>query len=492
MTALPRLIAGVTNRPPVFWLAAIACCYAAAHLILLPLDVFISWDESIYSSQFTHSVPHIEASPHRAIGMPLVLAPVTSLTGSLPVLRGYVTVVTAVGLFLAFRSWLAVDVRIAQIGALLFASTNLVLVNGHMLMPNLPSGFGVVAAMAYFIRTVEADGWRPRAGLVAALGFVALMRPTDAVFLAGILGVGVLVVGRWRRRALPAILAIGGGLAIGGAAWTIVSVISFGGPLRRLTATSDTADVGRDPLAMQWLAGVAAQFDRAPVSTAAVTLAYLAVFLVLAVVVRKVCGGWPQPKWLLVLVASGGIIVPYYLLLAYAAARYHLPTYGLLAVLAAAALTALARRWDGNVCTAVTGVCVLTVLVYVGGQWQDATKSAYYFERNRDERAEWARVVARNGVQPPCRVAGHQAPGFAYTLRCHTGDNMVSLPNLTLWQDEFKREWPKAQRSGAAFVYIKKGFKTPRTVEGWPHVRLGSEDGEPVHAYFPPGQARTR
>ncbi|MQA04800.1 MAG: hypothetical protein GEV07_19450 [Streptosporangiales bacterium] len=485
-----RLVTVIRQRPPAFWLAVIACWFAFGQLVLLPLNYFISWDESIYSSQFAGVVPHIAPSPHRAIGMPLILGPVTSFTAELPVLRGYVAVLTSLGVFLAFRAWVPVNAKVAQIAAVLFATSALALTNGHMLMPNLLTGLGTVAAMAYFVRTVEQDGWRSRSGLIAALGFMSLMRPTDAVFLAGVLGVGVLLARRWRPRALSTIGTMVAGLAIGGIAWTIASVIQFGGPIRRLTATSDTADVGHDPLAVQAFEAVWTQLTKAPVGTVATGLAYLAAAVVVVLVVRGVCNGWPEPKWLLTFAAAFLIILPYYVLLAYASARYHLPMAGLLTVVAAAALHKLATRWEGNTRTAVIGVCVLAVLQYAGAQWQEATRMGGAIHESRLERARWAEVIAREGVQPPCRVAGHQAPAFAYTLRCHTGDNLVSLPNLTLWRNELQREWPKAQRSGATFVYIKSGFGEPKLVNGWRHIYLGQESGEPVYAYFPPGQGK--
>lgn len=482
-----KLNAGPLLRSPTLWLGVVAVWFAVGQVALVPLDLMLSWDESVYTSQFANGVSRVEMSPHRAVGIPLALAPVAAITPSVVAIRAYLTVLTSVCLFLAYRSWVPIDRRVAPVAALLFATTGLALSHGHLAMPNLLTALAAIAAVAYFLRVAEEiDGWPGVVGASAALGVMAIVRPTDAVFLAAVLGVGWLVVPRWRR--LRPFVAVVAGLAIGGLSWVVVAVVRFGGPLQRLAAMSETADVGVDPLAVTWFEEAAETFGASPWRTAASTLAALVAVAVAVVVTRRVCGRWPRARWLLTAAAAVFVIAPYYLLLAYAAHRYHLTTYGLFAVVVAAAVVRLWLVWAES--ARRVGTALVVLLVAGASVWQvyDAVGTGRYLTANRQERELFAQRIADRGIQPPCLVSGFQAPAFAYKLRCAAGDNMTSLPNLTGWRDEFHRDWPRARRDGLAFAVVQEGHEAPDRLTGWPRIRLGTEGDIPLYAYFPPGQ----
>src|SRR5690606_21550557 len=145
---------------------------------------------------------------------------------SFTAVRIYLTVVLAVGLVLAYRCWIPVDARVAPLAALLFAVTNQTTVLAHLALPNLPVALTAVAAVALFVRTGE-PGRRRRVpvGLACVLGVLAVLRPTDAVFLAAAMGVAVVLVRRWRR--LDLVLAVPAGLAVGFLVWVVEAYQRF-------------------------------------------------------------------------------------------------------------------------------------------------------------------------------------------------------------------------------------------------------------------------
>lgn len=481
MRAFP---AWVRRRSAVFWLTVVAGGFALLQVLLIPLDVFQSWDEVVYVSQFSHHAPDLTPSPHRAPGMAFLVAPVSALTSSFTVIRGYLTVVSALGVFWAFRPWLAVDARVAPLAALLFAFSSEPLLIGHLALPNLYTALAAVATVGFFVRAVEGAGeWRPLVGVAGSLGVMSLVRPTDAVFLAVPLVAACLVVRRWRRLRPP--VAVLAGLAVGGIAWLVEAMVRYGGPLARLTGMRTITDAGSDPLVSQWVASVAARADEAPLSTIALGVGYVAAVVVTVVVVRVVCGGWPTPVWVLTPVASAALILPYFLLLSYASHRYLLPAQGVLAVVVAAALVRVVTASVGRGRTVVAAAAAVAVILYAGVQVVNAFDRAPGSLAVRQAREGYAERIGEHGISPPCVVSGYQAPAFAYALGCEAGDNLSALASAN-WQREFRRDLHRARQEDAGFVTVLFGERPPEAVAGWPRVRLGDES--PIYAYFAPSR----
>ncbi|MQA79724.1 MAG: hypothetical protein GEV10_14800 [Streptosporangiales bacterium] len=477
-------LAWVTRRSGVFWLAVVAAGFAVTQVALIPLDVFQSWDEVVYVSQFSQHAPDLTPSPHRAPGMAFLLAPVTAVTSSFTVIRGYLTVVSALGLFLAFRPWLAVDARVAPLAALLFAFSSEVLLIAHLALPNLYTALTAVATVAFFVRAVEGAGeWRALVGVAGSLGLMSLVRPTDAVFLAVPLFAACVVVRRWRRVGPP--VAVLAGLGIGGVAWLVEALVRFGGPVTRLAGMQTITDAGSDPLVSQWAASIAAQAATAPLPTLALGVGWAAAVVVTVAVVRGVCGGWPRPVWVLTLVASAGLILPYFLLLSYASDRYLLPAQCVLVVVAAAALVRLVRSSVGSRRNVVAGAAAIAVLLYTGVQVVAAFDRAPGSLAVRQARQGYAERIGEHGISPPCVVSGYQAPALAYALGCEAGDNLSALASAN-WQREFRRDQRRAQREDARFVTVLFGERPPDGVAGWPRIRLNEE--APIYAYFAPSR----
>lgn len=475
--------AWVRRRSAVFWLAVVAAAFAVTQVALIPLGVFHSWDEVVYVSQFSSHPPDLVPSPHRAPGLALLLAPVTALTSSFTVIRGYLTVLSTLGLFLAFRPWVAVGSRVAPLAALLFAFSSQALLIAHLALPNLSTALAAVATVGFFVRASERPEWRSLIGVVVSLGVMALVRPTDAVFAAVPLFVAAAVVRRWRRL-LPA-AALFAGLAVGGIAWLVEAVVRYGGPLARLDGMRTITDAGTDPRAAQWAAGVAARAADAPLSTTALGVGYVAAAVVTIAVIRVACGGWPRPVWVVTAAASAGLVLPYFLLLSYGSERYLLPGQAVLAVVVAAALGGLVSASVGRRRALVAGAATVAVLLYAGVEVVSAFGRAPGSLAVREARAGYAESIGEHGIAPPCVVSGYQAPAFAYTLGCEAGDNLSATASAN-WQREFRRDLSRARREDAGFVTVLLGDTPPDSVAGWTRIRL--DDESPIYAYFPPSR----
>lgn len=123
----------------------------------------------------------------------------------------YLALLSGLGLFLALRAWRGLlPVRVVALGGALFASLWVTLFYGPQAMPNLWVAIGGLAAVGYFLQA-QADRSRgtPLWGLAASAALMALMRPTDAVWVSFPLLAALLAVRRWRHGRL--VVALAGG-----------------------------------------------------------------------------------------------------------------------------------------------------------------------------------------------------------------------------------------------------------------------------------------
>lgn len=481
-----RALDWIRNRSAVFWLTLVAAFFAVAQVALIPLDMYLSWDEAIYASQYSDSVNQMGMSAHRSPGVPLLLAPVTLFTASTTVIRGYLTVLSTVALFFAYRSWVVVDARVAPLGALLFATSSVALVNAHQALPNVLTALATVAALGCFVAAGQHPGrrWGALAGVAGAFAVASLMRPTDAVFVAAPLLAATVLVRRWRR--LPLAASVVAGLGVGGIAWLVEAWARFGGPFDRLSAMRDTTQAGSDPVALQGLAIATDYAADHPVVAVLIVVGCVAVVAGVVLAVRHVCAGWPAPAWVLTVATASVIGLPYYLLLSYTSDRYLLPAQGLLALAAGAAVCRLVTSWAGATRVAVSVVSAAAVVMYAGSQLTAAADEAHGLRLVRDARQGYAEQLGGLGMHPPCVISGVQAPAFAYTLGCTAEDIISPVPNWEARKQALIRDRATARRQGAKLVVVLYGEDRPGRVEGWRRVPL-DEDG-PIYAYFPPGQ----
>lgn len=469
---------------PIVLLVIVAAGFAVAQVALIPPSTYHSWDEAVYASQFSSTVPAVTPSPHRAAGMSLLLAPVTLATASFSVIRCYLVALTSVALVAAFWPWLAVHRWVAPVAAGVFAFFTGTLFIAPFAEPNVLTALAAVATVGFLVRSGRPTSRRwDLVGLAVALGLMALLRPTDAVFLAGPLGAAVVLTRRWRH--LGQVVAILAGLAAGGVAWVIEAFARFGGPSQRLTAMRGVTDAGGPPVILYQLETVTEWLDVSPARAAAAVLVALLVVGVGAVGAYRSAKSHTLSTWLVTLVAATALIVPYSVLLSWTSSRYLLPALALLAIPVAGVLTAIAQEPPGRARFATTGVVAIALLGYGTTQVSLTREAARESIEVRQLRQTAVAQLAAHGIEPPCLVSGYQAPTFAYTLRCHAGDNLSALPSLNSWRREVERDKRRAEGGHVTFVAVLVGAERTEAVADWPRVRLGDT---PLYAYFPPDQ----
>jgi hypothetical protein len=399
-------------------LAAVAIAYSAVQLIFTA-RIGLGWDESVYVSQVAHGVPPATFSAPRARGVPLLVAPVALFTASVTAVRVYLSVLSGVGLFLAYLPWLKVrDSVLVPVAAGLFASLWLSLFYGNEAMPNLWVAFSGVAGAGLFRLARDtgprADGTRPvraplvLAGLVAAFALASLTRPTDASWLA----LPLIVYGLYRRR-FGAVIAIAAGLAIGWGEWITEAYLRYGGPLTRLKAAGAENESGLHfSLGAHLRALDGPLLCRYGSPCGGYPPAQVAWFA--AIPVLAVLGVWAVRRRGLGLALASGLSITgsYVLTVGYAAPRFLLPAYALLALPVAGGISLLWRSRLARV------PVVAGVLAFVAVQ---AVTLAHWTTLELGGRAADAITVSglrAMGMRTPCFLYGHDAVQVGYLAGC--------------------------------------------------------------------------
>ncbi|WP_078901435.1 hypothetical protein [Actinacidiphila yeochonensis] len=478
------------------WPGAVATAYGLAQLALVVPGTGLGWDETVYTSQVSGSVPAAVFSAPRARGISLLAAPVASWSDSTPLLRVWMAVLSSLGLYLALRAWRTLlPAPVLALAGALFATLWISLFYGPQVMPNLYSAYGAMAAVGCFLRAARdpADRWAP-VGLCVGVAVTGLMRPPDAAWLLAPLAVAALLTPGARRPAVWAALA--GGAVLGCGEWVVEAYTAYGGlpeRLRRASAVQGGTGLnlavddqvraldGRAlcrPCTVPWRHPVTAVwFFALPVATA-------------AGVAAGVRAGRRAAVWLPTAVAAS-MAVPYLFLLGYAAPRFLLPTYLLLAVPVACCghpLLARARRPAAdrrrrivNALPAALAVVALCAHLAVQGA---VARGAV--DGNRAMRRAYDTVAARlhaAGVRPPCVLSGDHAVPMAYYARC--ASRQIGGPDAATTPAGLRAD----ARTRPVALLVRYG-RVPAYAAGW--RRLTLPDLPALHgysAYLAPGPA---
>jgi hypothetical protein len=189
------------RRSPLILLALIAAVHAALPVMLLGRHWFIGIDESVYLSQINAHVPPGGFSAPRARGSTFLAAPVTALTSAVVPMREWTTMLSGLGLFLAFRPWLRLRLGyVVPIAAAFFTSIWTVSYYGFQVLPNEWVAFATIGACGSLLSFLL-DGRRwSLVGAAVAVAAAALLRPSDAAYaLLALVIVCVLCRVGWRR-----------------------------------------------------------------------------------------------------------------------------------------------------------------------------------------------------------------------------------------------------------------------------------------------------
>ncbi|MFC4116353.1 hypothetical protein [Nonomuraea zeae] len=469
-------------------LVLVAAGYAVVQLAVVTPGMGLGWDETVYVSQVDPRVPAAEFIAPRARGITLVVAPVVLVTSSTEVLRVYLCVLSALALYVSFRTWSRVRPGpVAPLAALLFASLWLSLFYGGQAMPNLWVAFGAVAATGCLLRCMRPGSGRgPVIGLAVSVAAVALLRPPDSLWL--VLALAAPLIWRARARVAPwarAGIALVAGLVAGWTDWIVEAFVRFGGPGARWRAAGAANETGLHfSLAEHARALNGPLLCRPPAHCGPVVLPWLLwwsaipvlVLLGLYVARRREAGAYAMA-------AAAGLLmaVPYVFLVGYAAPRFLLPTYALLAFPIVAGALGLAASPRGRAPRyAVAGLVAAGVLGQLALQGLTLDKVASRRLAKRQADVQVARALDGLDLRRPCLVYGEHATMIAYRAGCESHTVL---------------RWPKepgvpaavraAQSAGKHVVAVVEGRTTPPPLATWGRTPLPEVRPGRWHAYVP-------
>jgi hypothetical protein len=416
--------------------AVVAAVFVLAQLVFVHPSMGLGWDEIVYISQVTTHHPAAFFSAPRSRGVTLLAAPVASWSASTELLRVYLAVLSGLGLYLALRAWKGLfPTRVLATAGAFFATLWVTLFYGPQAMPNYWVAIGALVTVGCALRALGAGRERAGRGVlwgVAAGGvLMALMRPTDAVWVA--LPLLVLVLA---RRHWPLLLALVGGLAAGGAEWVIEAYAWYGGLGERLSRASEIqGDLGWNIAVDDQLRSLGGRGLCRPCTGAmphpVVTLWWLLLPVVAVLGAVVAVRARRATATLLPLACAVTAAVPYLFMIGYAAPRFLQPAYALLAVPVADALWHLVKagrdRWRPVAATlialAVAGHLAVQFSVLVGT-----------VNRNVESREDWAQVadeLHRLGVRPPCLLTEDESIPVGYYTGCSSGATSGNNENTT-------------------------------------------------------------
>ena len=401
-----------------WWLVAAGVAFTAAELLFVSPRTGLSWDEAVYVSQVSGHAPAAWFDPARARGVPLLVAPVAALTGSVAALRVYLSVLCGLGLTGALWTWRRLrPAWVLGLAGVLFGGLWVAQYYGPQAMPDMWSALGGLAAVGCFLR----GGKAALAGLGVSMAFVTLVRPGDAVYLAVPLVVAAFLIWRsWRRAAV-----VVAGLLAGGAEWVVEAYLRFGGMASRLHAAG--AEQGGFGLHFALPDELRALNGPTLCRPCTVGVRYpeldlwwflLPVLVALAILAARRAGGPGLSTVLLPAVCGLCVAAQYLFVINYAAPRFLLPAYALLAVPAADGLVFLVTGLSLQLRPAMTAAVTCFLLVQLLAQHVVLDHEAGGTVTFHDDYARIATALAARGVRPPCLIEGVQYIPIAFYAGC--------------------------------------------------------------------------
>ncbi|MFF2511126.1 hypothetical protein [Streptomyces sp. NPDC058086] len=418
------------------WLALVAGAFTLAQLLLVRPGMGLGWDESVYVSQVGSHVPAAFFSAPRARGVSLLVAPIVSWSSSTALLRVYLAVLSGLGLFVALRVWRGLfPMRVLAAAGALFATLWVTLFYGPQAMPNYWVALGALACVGCFVRA-QADRFDRAAlwGVGLSVALMALMRPTDAVYVTLPLLFLVVCVRRWRRPKL--LVALVAGLVAGAGEWVVEAYVSYGGLAQRLSDGSKVqGGLGWNIAVDDQLRSLGGRVLCRPCTGAMpappVMLWWFALPVVAvlgAVIAVKARRGVNS---LLLLACAATVGFPYLFLIGYAAPRFMLPVYILLVIPVADALIHLVTAPGGGRRPVAATLVALGLAGHLAVQFAVLEHTVHGTTVSHQDWADTATQLHRLGVKPPCMLTGNEDVPIAFYTGCSSVDTGGNNANTT-------------------------------------------------------------
>jgi hypothetical protein len=430
------------GRDSGWWLVAVGVAFTAAELLFVPPRMGLSWDEVVYVSQVSGHAPAAWFDPARARGVPLLVAPVAALTGSVAALRVYLSAASGFGLTLALWTWRRLrPAWVLGLAGVLFGGLWVAQYYGPQAMPDVWSALGGLAAVGCFLRWPRESGRRAATwlgGLGVSVAFVTLVRPGDAVCLA----VPLLAAAAWWRRWRAALLISGvvvAGLLAGGAEWVAEAYARFGGIAARLHAAG--AEQGGFGLHFALPDELRALNGPTLCRPCAVGFRYpeldlwwflLPLLAAAALLAARQVAGPDLGSVVLPVVCGLCVAAQYVFMIDYAAPRFLLPAYALLAIPAADGLAFLITGLGWELRPAMTAVVTCFLVVQLVAQHLVLDHETGGTITFHDDYTRVAAALAAHGVRPPCLVQGSQYIPIAFYAGCASAGNPAPGEHVAL------------------------------------------------------------
>lgn len=453
------------GRRSEFYLCAVAVAFFVGSVTLVDVTRFLVFDEAIYLSEVQKGAEGINFASHRARGITWLMAPVAGLGGSITAVRIWLATLSAVGLYLAFRPWVnSVGVG-APAAAAICGTCWTVLLYATDISPNLLGALAAVSATGYAFAPVSAGRRSQIFGAFVAMAVLALLRPSETVWLGLLFAVALPFRG---RRGIAVLVSAGAGTAVGLIPWIVEAYLRFGGPIERYLQVRNrilAVDFSGRRI-LRYLRAADGPIPRGFWDTTPqpdpdiAPLVVLAAVVLLALIILGIT--WPRSRVSAVAVraaATAGLVLllPYVFLNSSVYARFLLPAWALVTLPVAEAIVSLVSRTRNRL---VVFVLVTIAALWLWGQFNTLRTVGGSVASAERELELLARDVAPL-VDEPCFLLTES--GYAqlgYGVGC-----------LSDWyapaDDPSFRRAPETYAAGGRAVYVLG--RTPHPLlEDWP------------------------
>ncbi|AQT70910.1 hypothetical protein [Streptomyces sp. fd1-xmd] len=404
-------------------LGTVAAAYALAQTAFMAAGTGLGWDETVYVSQVSPDTPAAFFSAPRARGISWLVAPLVTLTPSVPALRIFLALFSAAGLLTALWTWRRLlPLRVLTLAGALFAGLWVSLFYGPQAMPNLWVALAALAATGCVLRAAHdpADR-RPLVGIAAAVALAALMRPSDAVWLVlPAACVAALLPG---PRKAARLVALAAGAVLGAAPWVVEARLDYGGLLTRLHRAGEIqGGLGWNPSFGHHLRSLGGRTLCRPCDipwTQPVTsLWWLTLPLLATAGVALAYRSGRTPGRAAAAAAATGLSMaaPYLLFVGYAAPRFLLPAYALLSLPVAVALARLFGAARSR--PVLLGALCLVLAAHLTLQLMVTAQLAARSRTTHTAFGAVAQALRGQGLRAPCVISGEEAVRVAFRTGC--------------------------------------------------------------------------
>jgi hypothetical protein len=436
-----------------FWLVLVSAAFLVAELTPALLRMPLGADEITYIARTSVHASGVSLPPVHGQGMGLLAAPVTLFTMSLTAIRVWMSVLSAIGLFLAVLCWRGLrPVWVLALAELVLASLAITQNSGVQVYPDWWGALGLLALTGLFLHavngTMRARVVLPLIGLASLI--IVLMRPQNIVFLMGPVILACLVVRNWRN--LRVLTAMAVGTAFGFVEWLAGADLWFGG----LTERIKLAGQEPPPLHVYFALGTQVRYLNGGWYCSSGCTGWAVPYetpwwiAFLAVAVLGLWAGWHRSSMKASSALAGAtalwVFLLYAFLVPFGAPRYLLPTLALMAILVADgivwALTESRAEWRRP-------AAVLACLFLLGGIFSQRVilqHQAYNQTKGRQFQAQ-AAELEKIGVHAPCVIDN---TSIAYYIGCSAPwTGMPSPQFLATRTPQGQKYWGMLQLPGA-------------------------------------------